>query len=457
MPKPVDGTPSPKSLIKTLMRVGYDFNMAVGDIVDNSISADAKNIRIFTSLNPQHPTFSIYDDGWGMSEKELYENMKLAAKDPSLERDKNDLGRFGSGMKTASFSQARKLIVISKKKGSKICGAYWDIDEIESSDSWEVLMGLSEKEINSIDGFDKDMLSETGTVIIWHKIISFRETQHTSLENIIANTIDSMSRYLSLHFHKFIQSNDKVSFFVNQRKLSPINPFIKGKGSMDLTPENIRGKKGNVEIKPHVLPHPQYLSQNQIDKLGGIDAIYKNQGLYIYRANRLIIAGGWMGLSSRNILGNLARVEVNIPASLDDEWSTDVKKSSLQLPIMVQKKLKQICQRPIGISRGEHTHRGKKEEVNEYWFINENKQDNTTKYEVHLKNNELVEIAEKMTQTNRIKLKEFLRNLSKYLPVNHIFSRIGKSPKSVNQENALEGLPKDLPKDIEEKLRKLWG
>ena len=453
MPKAVDGTPSPKSLIKTLMRVGYDFNMAVGDIVDNSISADAKNIRIFTALDPQNPTFSIYDDGWGMSEKELYENMKLAAKDPSLERDENDLGRFGSGMKTASFSQARKLIVISKKKGSKICGAYWDIDEIESSDSWEVLMGLSEKEINLIDGFDKDMLSERGTVIIWHKIISFKETQHTSLENIIANTIDSMSRYLSLHFHKFMQSNDKVSFFVNQRKLSPINPFIKGKGSMDLTPENIRGKKGNVEIKPHVLPHPQYLSQSQIDKLGGIDAIYKNQGLYIYRANRLIIAGGWMGLSSRNILGNLARVEVNIPASLDDEWSTDVKKSSLQLPLMVQRKLKQICQRPIGISRGEHTHRGKKEEVNEYWFINENKQDNTTKYEVHLKNNELVEIAEKMTRANRTKLKEFLRNLSKYLPVNHIFSRIGKSPKSVNQENALM----ELPKDIEEKLKKLWS
>ena len=453
MPRPVDGTPSPKSLIKTLMRVGYDFNMAVGDIVDNSISAKAKNIRIFTSLDSQNPTFSIYDDGWGMSEKELYENMKLAAKDPSLERDENDLGRFGSGMKTASFSQARKLIVISKKKGSKICGAYWDIDEIESSDSWEVLMGLNEREINSIDGFDKDILSETGTVIIWHKIISFKETQHTSLENIIANTIDSMSRYLSLHFHKFMQSNDKVSFFVNQRKLSPINPFIKGKGSMDLTPENIRGKKGNVEIKPHVLPHPQYLSQSQIDKLGGIDAIYKNQGLYIYRANRLIIAGGWMGLSSRNILGNLARVEVNIPASLDDEWSTDVKKSSLQLPLMVQRKLKQICQRPIGISRGEHTHRGKKEEVNEYWFINENKQDNTTKYEVHLKNNELIEIAEKMNKANRRKLKEFLRNLSKYLPVNHIFSKIGKSPKSVNQENALM----ELPKDIEEKLKKLWS
>lgn len=453
MPKPVDGTPSPKSLIKTLMRVGYDFNMAVGDIVDNSISADAKNIRIFTSLDPQNPTFSIYDDGWGMSEKELYENMKLAAKDPSLERDKNDLGRFGSGMKTASFSQARKLIVISKKKGSKMCGAYWDIDEIESSDSWEVLMGLNEKEINSIDGFDKNMLNETGTVIVWHKIISFKETQHTSLENIIANTIDSMSRYLSLHFHKFMQSNDRVSFFVNQRKLSPINPFIKGKGSMDLGVENIRGKKGNVEIKTHVLPHPQYLSHSQIEKLGGIDAIYKNQGLYIYRANRLIIAGGWMGLSSRNILGNLARVEVNIPASLDDEWSTDVKKSSLQLPVMVQKKLKQICQKPIKKSRGEHMHRGKKEEVNEYWFINENKQDNTTKYEVHLKNNELVEIAEKMTRANRTKLKEFLRNLSKYLPVNHIFSRIGKSPKSVNQENALM----ELPKDIEEKLKKLWS
>ena len=453
MPKPVDGTPSPKSLIKTLMRVGYDFNMAVADIIDNSISADAKNIKIFSSVSSKNPTFSIYDDGFGMSEKELYENMKLAAKDPSLERDSKDLGRFGSGMKTASFSQARKLIVISKKKGSKICGAYWDIDEIESSDSWEVLMSLNEKEINSIEGFDKEIFSNKGTVIIWHKISSFIETPHTSLENIIANTIDSMSRYISLHFHKFMQSTHNLNFYVNQRKLNPINPFIKGKGSMDLGTENIRGKKGNVEIKTHVLPHPQYLSQQQIDKLGGIDAIYKNQGLYIYRANRLIIAGGWMGLSSRNILGNLARVEVNIPASLDDEWSTDVKKSSLQLPIMVQRKLKQICQQPIKKSKGEHLHRGKKEEVNEYWFINENKQDNTTRYEVHLKNKELVEIAEKMTRANRTKLKEFLRNLSKYLPINHIFSRIGKSPKSVNQENALI----ELPKDIEEKLKKLWS
>ena len=65
MPKAVDGTPSPKSLIKTLMRVGYDFNMAVGDIVDNSISADAKNIRIFTALDPKNPTFSINDFGDG--------------------------------------------------------------------------------------------------------------------------------------------------------------------------------------------------------------------------------------------------------------------------------------------------------------------------------------------------------------------------------------------------------
>ena len=56
-----------------------------------------------------------------------------------------------------------------------------------------------------------------------------------------------MSKYLSLHFHKFMKSSSNLNFFVNQRKLTPVNPFIKGKGSMDLGTEIIRGKKDNVE------------------------------------------------------------------------------------------------------------------------------------------------------------------------------------------------------------------
>ena len=69
------------------------------------------------------------DNGRGMTAAELQENMRIACKDPPQSRNNNDLGRFGSGMKTASFSVARKLTVITKQKGEISCR--YDIDLIE--------------------------------------------------------------------------------------------------------------------------------------------------------------------------------------------------------------------------------------------------------------------------------------------------------------------------------------
>ena len=94
--------PNPKNHIKTLMRIGYDFNTAIGDIVDNSITADASKINI-QALFTEDPVIAIVDNGRGMTAAELQENMRIACKDPSQNRDSHDLGRFGSGMKTASF------------------------------------------------------------------------------------------------------------------------------------------------------------------------------------------------------------------------------------------------------------------------------------------------------------------------------------------------------------------
>jgi HSP90 family molecular chaperone len=125
-----DMSPQPKSHIKTLMRIGYNLNSAIADIIDNSITAKASKISITCPSESDEPFVSFVDNGEGMSPSELIQNMRIGCKDPNVKRESGDLGRFGSGMKTASFSHARKLTVISKKKGNKIAAACWDIYEI---------------------------------------------------------------------------------------------------------------------------------------------------------------------------------------------------------------------------------------------------------------------------------------------------------------------------------------
>ena len=70
-----------------------------------------------------------------MTEKQLIEAMRLASKNPLDKREKTDLGRFGLGLKTASFSQCKKLTVISKRNGI-VSVKQWDLDFISKKNEW---------------------------------------------------------------------------------------------------------------------------------------------------------------------------------------------------------------------------------------------------------------------------------------------------------------------------------
>ena len=82
--------------------MGYNEETAIADIIDNCISAQAHEIKILFDWEKKRIVIS--DDGFGMSKKDLIENMRIGSSDPSKIRNKNDLGRFGMGMKTAAFS-----------------------------------------------------------------------------------------------------------------------------------------------------------------------------------------------------------------------------------------------------------------------------------------------------------------------------------------------------------------
>ena len=153
-------------LMESTRAIGYSMEAAIADIIDNSIAAGAKNISIFYDVFPK-PYISICDDGKGMDDDELTHGMRYGSTSPTEERSKDDLGRYGLGMKTASLSQCRSLTVISKKTGS-ITGRRWDLDYIIDTQEWS-LMVLGTDEIDSAEDIDvlKNYESGTGFITIY--------------------------------------------------------------------------------------------------------------------------------------------------------------------------------------------------------------------------------------------------------------------------------------------------
>ncbi len=104
--------PEASAMIETFRAIGYSIETAIADIIDNSITAGAKNIWIDYDWKGSNTTFSILDDGTGMNNDLLIQAMRPGSKNPLDERNRDDLGRFGLGLKTASFSQTRKFTVL---------------------------------------------------------------------------------------------------------------------------------------------------------------------------------------------------------------------------------------------------------------------------------------------------------------------------------------------------------
>ena len=436
-----DASPDPRSHIKTLMRIGYTMSSAVSDILDNSITANARNILIHSLPGEEEPNISIVDDGIGMSPDELIHNMKIGCKDPSDERLRGDLGRFGSGLKTASFSQARKLTVISKKAGEPICAAVWDIDRIEVENTW-CLEILEEEEIKSHPLLLLDSRSEQGTQVIWEKLACINKTSH-SLDNetVMSANLSELSDYISLHFHKFLEGQNKRTFSINGQRLKAIDPFMsRAQGYQEGRSEKLRCKGGYIEINTHVLPHFNKMEEKTLKRLGGSNGIVQNQGLYIYREGRLINAGGWLGLAKTSQLGALARVEVNVPSSLDQDWSTDVKKASLQLPPRIKQELRKFLSDPIKRSKRVYSYRGKQDKANKYWNIQENENDKIISYQISAENDLLADIVESISAEQKSNLIKYLGQLAENLPLNHIYQKMSESPRDIDQENITDSL-----------------
>jgi len=349
-----EAIPEAASMIETFRAIGYNFETAVSDVIDNSISAFAKNIYFNSEWKGSESVITILDDGCGMNNEELVQAMRPGAKNPLEKRSEKDLGRFGLGLKTASFSQCKKLIVVSKKVGFALVYWIWDLDYVNETSKWELIRYPIPDEF--LRTFDK---LESGTLVIWielDRIIppNTKISNEINKDKFLAQ-MDKVKQHLAMTFHRFIEEKS-VKIHCWGHELKPWNPFLLNEPATQPFPEEYIGE---AVMKGYVLPHRCHLTEETYQNAEGLNGWLNQQGFYVYRGKRLMIAGDWLGLFRKEEHYKLVRIQIDLPNKLDSEWQIDIKKSTARPPLVSREQIKSyaktIRNRGVEVFR----HRGK--------------------------------------------------------------------------------------------------
>ena len=313
--------PSARRLMESLRDIGYDLPAAVADLVDNSIDADAEEVCIDIGHDREGGWIRIADDGVGMTDRRLDEAMRYGS---SRRYGAADLGRFGLGLKTGSLSQCRRLTVATRSTArGPVRIRRWDLDHVATTDSWH-LERLTPRECPGI--LTDPLAGRTGTVVLWQRLDrilgSRRPSSEASARRLEAVAAD-VAEHLAMVFHRFLAAEvpgPPLDIRVSGTSLSPWDPFARGERLTRVLPAQTLpfdhgGTRHEVIVQPYVLPAQHHFSSADAhDLASGPNRWNRQQGLYIYRRDRLIQSGGWNRLRTTDEHAKLARIAVEIPS-----------------------------------------------------------------------------------------------------------------------------------------------
>ncbi len=425
-----DFTPDPISLLESNRNLGYSIEEAISDLIDNSISAKATKISYEIHPNNGRPYFLLKDNGIGMSndDNELVDSFRLGSKNPLDERDPNDLGRFGFGMKTASLSQARILTVITKKKGYDILSFSLDLNFIRDNGKW-----LLRKIDNNFykDEFNYLKKVDSGTIIRWDDW-----DRAPKSEDDLLSLNSQINNYLSVCFHRFIEKG--VSICCHDYSIESCSPIPFGEGA-ELYSEITLGKNYKAKQTSYILQHPKnweedYENINKFNSFRLFNGFERQQGIYIYRCDRLLTPkGGWLGLLKKGNAAKFARVVIDYPNDADALWSLDVTKTNATIPFEFKQEIKKLIDKTkkgsvFKIIRGNRNiNKSLIVSHSNIWIISDNREFNSYKYKIDIEH----PIFRCLIEENKVQekdLKFLLKLISENLPIAKIIDNNDSDP-----------------------------
>ena len=439
--KTTSAIPEAASMIETFRAIGYNIETAVADIIDNSISAGAKNVWISFDWLGSATWLAVKDDGSGMNDKELIQALRPGSKNPLSDRSSSDLGRFGLGLKTASFSQARKLTVISKKE--KVASVYWtwDLDFVNQTGNWDLIKYLPDEK------FEMEISKlKSGTIVIWNDIDrvvkDFKQDDNKTLDTFLT-VMMKVKNHLSMVFHRFIERKE-INIFFQDEKIIAWNPFLQNEPTTQIFPKEII-QNGKVAIEGYVLPHKSKISEKQYKIAEGAKGWNEQQGFYIYRNERLLLAGDWLGLFRKEEHYKLTRIQIDLPNTLDAEWQIDIKKSVASPPLIFREQIKAYALKVRAQAVEVYRHKGKNvkpyqgqkfvplwidHKRGDKWFFKINRE------------HPLIEKIKKQANNNPVKaIDTLLKFIEETIPTKSIYIRESEQPEA--QGKPFEGIKHD--------------
>lgn len=353
------------NLLESMRSVGYSLEAAVADLLDNCITAGARNIVIDADV-AEGKYFAVLDDGCGMTSEVARESLRFAGS--VGERDGSDLGRFGLGLKTASLSQARCLTVVTKRDNN-VTALRWDVDFVRDSGKW-LLNVLNETEIRNLPMWTEFDALSSGTLVLWSELDLLLGDTPTP-GTFFAERLGGVRSSLALVFHRFLADRrDRLNITVNGLPLRPIDPFLSDNPKTQRTAlETIRIGGAEVHVEGFTLPHTSGLTPEERKRPDLGEGMREAQGFYVYRNRRLISHGHWYGLARMTELSKQTRIRVEVPPALDSLWQLDIKKSKSEPPPSFKLRLRQLIDPILDRGHRVHTFRGRREnsEVEHVW------------------------------------------------------------------------------------------
>lgn len=440
--------PDAPMLMESTRSIGYSLKSAIADVIDNSVAAEAKEIKINYRSN-ENPFISIFDNGKGMSSDELTNAMQYACKSINGPRDENDLGRFGLGLKTASLSQCRVLSVFSKKD-NVITGRRWDLDKVIETNNW-TLLDLDLKEIENVSSscIEEFNRCKSGTIVLWQNLDKIVKDDENFKENF-SKLMNEVYEHLALVFHRLI-NDDKttslINMFINENRVFPKDPYYEERSTKPKPDESIKIYNSIVKIRTYLLPHLNKLKESE-RKILDVDGrgLRSNQGFYIYRNKRLIVWGTWFNIIKKTDTSLLARIRVDIPNSMDHLWSLDIKKSEATPPPQLKKRLVKYIESIAELSKRTWTFRGRREYSKNtipLWARNHTASE-TVFYSINPEHPVIKKMYE-LCQENEKEMQILLSQISENIPINQIQSDLQgqisvKSAVDFTEEDIIEKL-----------------
>jgi len=315
-------------------RMGYDLVDALADIIDNAVDSKAASVEIlFHRQDDRIAAVSIADTGLGMTEAMLEKAMRFAGNN---EHEDTDLGTYGLGLKTASFSQCESLTVISRKAAA-ISACRWTKEGIGNNWSCEALDPAVAAGVFAAGYARPPRANAAGTLVMWHRLT--RLDVDGDLEEFISELLARVELQLGLIFHRFINAG-KLSITVAARDVDSVLAFPRQVRAHDPFAYARTGREGYPKQFTAAVPHVGTLTlEAHIWPAGAAEPNFRlgrrtgthGQGFYVYRNDRLIQTGGWLGVckDDGDAELSLARVAVDLPkAALQ---AVSVQKSGLQL------------------------------------------------------------------------------------------------------------------------------